>query len=212
MTDSTLLAELQQHLTDHTPSCNARTDHLMRRAAWALGLPRPAHNGGNAEDCPGCEGTNPPYPFICPGPNTAEGSRGGPLGEQQLAEIVEMPRAEDIAALVTEVRRLHAELERRTEDLAFLERATLRELRREIEHHKAGKQRWRDRAETAEARVAEARTKTLCAEADAIVLHCPDHSPQDQNGVWMDCHCAVADDMRHRAAAGVAAANTDGAR
>lgn len=26
------------------------------------------HIGGNAEDCPGCHGTNPPYPFICPGP------------------------------------------------------------------------------------------------------------------------------------------------
>ncbi|WP_406417982.1 hypothetical protein [Streptomyces sp. NBC_01614] len=27
------------------------------------------HIGGNAEDCPGCSGTNPPYPFICPGPD-----------------------------------------------------------------------------------------------------------------------------------------------
>ncbi|MFD5384319.1 hypothetical protein ACFWMG_04980 [Streptomyces sp. NPDC127074] len=25
------------------------------------------HIGGNAEDCPGCHGTNPPYPFICLG-------------------------------------------------------------------------------------------------------------------------------------------------
>lgn len=24
--------------------------------------------GANAEDCPACDGTNPPYPFICPGP------------------------------------------------------------------------------------------------------------------------------------------------
>ena len=30
---------------------------------------KPTHIGGraNAEDCPACEGTNPPYPFICPG-------------------------------------------------------------------------------------------------------------------------------------------------
>lgn len=28
------------------------------------------HTGGNAEDCPACSGTNPPYPFICPGPGT----------------------------------------------------------------------------------------------------------------------------------------------
>ena len=30
--------------------------------------PPAAHRGGNAEDCPACAGTNPPYPFICPGP------------------------------------------------------------------------------------------------------------------------------------------------
>jgi hypothetical protein len=69
--DATILAQLQQHLAEHTPSCNARTDHLMRRAAWALGAPRPTHIGGNAEDCPACHGTNPNYPFICPGPDTA---------------------------------------------------------------------------------------------------------------------------------------------
>ena len=42
------------------------------------------------------------------------------------------------------------------------------------------------------------RTKTLATEADEIVAHCPDHGSRD--GVWMDCHCAVADDMRRRAA------------
>jgi hypothetical protein len=26
-------------------------------------------NRANAEDCPACHGTNPPYPFICPGPD-----------------------------------------------------------------------------------------------------------------------------------------------
>ena len=101
----------------------------------------------------------------------------------------------DVPALLAEVRRLRAELDRRTEGLAFLERNTLPELRRDVEHHQAGKQRWRERAERAEARVA----KTLCTEADEIVAHCPDHGSKD--GVWMDCHCAVADDMRRRAAA-----------
>ena len=37
-------------------------------------------------------------------------------------------------------------------------------------------------------------------EAELIEKHCPDHGPKDQAGVWMDCHCAVADDMRKRAA------------
>jgi len=33
----------------------------------------PAHlaKGTNAEDCPACKGTNPDYPFLCPGPTTA---------------------------------------------------------------------------------------------------------------------------------------------
>ncbi|MFD9249600.1 hypothetical protein [Streptomyces bottropensis] len=33
----------------------------------------PQHIGGqsNAEDCPACHGTNPDYPFICPGPGAA---------------------------------------------------------------------------------------------------------------------------------------------
>jgi hypothetical protein len=31
----------------------------------------PVHigNGANAENCPACTGTNPPYPFTCPGPD-----------------------------------------------------------------------------------------------------------------------------------------------
>lgn len=30
--------------------------------------PNAKHRGGNAEDCQACDGTNPPYPFLCPGP------------------------------------------------------------------------------------------------------------------------------------------------
>lgn len=52
-----------------------------------------------------------------------------------------------------ELAAVRKELDRRTEDVAFLERATLPELRRTIEHHKDGKQRWRDRAEKAEERL-----------------------------------------------------------
>ncbi|MDN5380711.1 hypothetical protein QEP66_01015 [Streptomyces sp. LB8] len=48
------------------------TDRAAIRAALDEPEPRPApqHIGGgaNAEDCPACDGTNPPYPFICPGP------------------------------------------------------------------------------------------------------------------------------------------------
>lgn len=37
-------------------------------------------NGANAEDCPACTGTNPPYPFICPGPSEAAGDEADLTG------------------------------------------------------------------------------------------------------------------------------------
>lgn len=80
------------------------------------------------------------------------------------------PVADEGAALVAEIRRLRDELARRTEDLAFLERTTLPELRREVEHHKDGKQRWRDRAEKAGARVAELETYANGCDAEGCVL------------------------------------------
>jgi hypothetical protein len=63
--------------------------------------------------------------------------------------------ADHVPALLAEVERLKAELAQAREDAAFLERNTLPELRRTVEHHQAGKQRWRGRAQKAEARVAE---------------------------------------------------------
>ena len=62
------------------------------------------------------------------------------------------------------IRRLTTELERAREDLAFIGRNTLPELRREVEYQQEGKRRWRGRAEKAEARVAE-----LEAAASAVV-------------------------------------------
>jgi hypothetical protein len=53
------------------------------------------------------------------------------------------------------IRRLTVDLERAREDLDFIGRSTLPDLRRQVEHHKDGKQRWRDRAKKAEARIAE---------------------------------------------------------
>lgn len=41
------------------------------------------------------------------------------------------------------------------------------------------------------------RTAVLHTEASRIVAHCPDHG--STHGVWMGCHCAVAEDMRKRA-------------
>ncbi|GAA4626674.1 hypothetical protein GCM10023196_035870 [Actinoallomurus vinaceus] len=50
-------------------------------------LAKPRHIGGrvNAEDCPACQGTNPPYPFICPGnppESPASGRTGVPPGTE----------------------------------------------------------------------------------------------------------------------------------
>lgn len=55
------------------PEPDAASTLLERRMAdEAQQQPDTAvHVGGNAEDCPAFHGTNPPYPFICPGP-TAE--------------------------------------------------------------------------------------------------------------------------------------------
>lgn len=43
---------------------------LRDTARQAAVGPNPQHlgNQANAEDCPACHDTNPPYPFICPGP------------------------------------------------------------------------------------------------------------------------------------------------
>lgn len=56
----------------------------------------------------------------------------------------------EMAAVRKERDEAQAQLERRTEDLAFLERATLPEMRRTIQRHEDGKKRWRDRAQKAE--------------------------------------------------------------
>jgi len=69
------------------------------------------------------------------------------------AETAAKKQAARIAELEAETERLKAELASAREDTTFMERNTLPDLRREIEHHKAGKQRWRERAETAETRL-----------------------------------------------------------
>jgi len=85
-----------------------------------------------------------------------------PLPGGDAADDAEAVLEEDVPALLAELNAVRAErdqarrqLDARTEDIAFLERNTLPELRRTVEHHKDGKERWRERAEKAEARVAE---------------------------------------------------------
>ncbi|WP_370667065.1 hypothetical protein [Streptomyces sp. IBSBF 2507] len=73
------------HTTHGTPALHITTtpagvlltlDHLEELVAGirdtgrqAAAGPNPQHLGGkaNAEDCPACWDTNPPYPFLCPG-------------------------------------------------------------------------------------------------------------------------------------------------
>ncbi|MDQ0694232.1 phiSA1p31-related protein [Streptomyces sp. W4I9-2] len=76
-----------------------------------------------------------------------------------------------------EVERLRGELSDATGRVDFLERNTLPDLHRQIEHHKDGKARWRKRAETAEARV---------ADLEAFACRCFDpshHAPDCQRAV-----------------------------
>lgn len=48
-----------------------------RSAAEVYRRNPPQHLGGNAnaEDCPACHGTNPPYPFLCPGDDRPTAAR-----------------------------------------------------------------------------------------------------------------------------------------
>jgi hypothetical protein len=43
---------------------------LTALEAYRRNPPKHVGGGANAEDCPACHGTNPPWPFICPGPAT----------------------------------------------------------------------------------------------------------------------------------------------
>jgi hypothetical protein len=49
-----------------------KADALERPPASPAVPPQHIGNGANAEDCPACSGTNPPYPFVCPGPTAEE--------------------------------------------------------------------------------------------------------------------------------------------
>lgn len=66
-----------------------------------------------------------------------------------------IPLTADMVAPNAEVERLRRELDALKEHLAFLERSTLPDLQRQIEWNRGGKNRWRERAEKAEARVRE---------------------------------------------------------
>ncbi|WP_327259961.1 hypothetical protein [Streptomyces sp. NBC_01240] len=72
--------------------------------------------------------------------------------------------------LLAELDRVRAELADRQEDLAFLHRNTLPELRRESQRHEDGKKRWRDRAEKAEAALAAKPAEALREAADQLAL------------------------------------------
>lgn len=87
-----------------------------------------------------------------------------------------------VTDVTAEVRRLRAELERRTEDVAFLERTTLPELRREIEHHKDGKQRWRGRAEKAESALD--RIREIASRLAAHAVGFGDVPDESDRGPW----------------------------
>lgn len=70
--------------------------------------------------------------------------------------------------MASRIERLRRELDACKEQLGFLERTTLPELQRTIQHHKDGKQRWRERAEKAEARVRELERPVVEAERNEI--------------------------------------------
>lgn len=76
----------------------------------------------------------------------------GVFGDERHAAFAALARTA-VSELLAELAAVRAELAARTEHIDFLERNTLPELRRTVQHHIDGKQRWRARAEKAEARV-----------------------------------------------------------
>jgi hypothetical protein len=98
----------------------------------------------------------------------------------------------DTTETADEIRRLTAELERAREDLAFMGRNTLPELRREAEYQQEGKRRWRGRAKKAEARVAElAAASAVVPAADRAALRdriaAAIWERQNPGRRWADC-------------------------
>lgn len=78
-----------------------------------------------------------------------------------------MTRADASSITDPQLDQLHAELDEKTEQLRFLHANTLPELRRNVEHEQASKARWRERAEQAEAKLADIRALADQLEADA---------------------------------------------
>ncbi|WP_327368746.1 hypothetical protein [Streptomyces sp. NBC_01217] len=57
----------------------------------ALADSTPQHTGRNAEDCRACRGTNPPYPFICPGESGTRTARIRAFLDEQTAHLTTTP-------------------------------------------------------------------------------------------------------------------------
>jgi len=129
-------------------------------------------------------------------PTRASGGYWLPTTEAEI-DLTRQAEALDAArtSLLAEVDRLRAE----SRELDDLRRLVLPQLRREIEHHKDGKARWRARAEAAEALTAIQPAHVLREAADTVVASCPDHQPADAEGSWISCHCPVADELRRTA-------------
>ncbi|MFF2383668.1 hypothetical protein [Streptomyces sp. NPDC058108] len=89
------------------------------------------------------------------------------------------------AELQAENARLRRELDSYKEHLAFLERSTLPELRRTIQHHEDGKKRWRKRAEKAEPELAaQSRYASLL---EAAICQCEPHRKDGEYLHAADC-------------------------
>lgn len=75
LTDAEQAARIAALDKDDEPAHPART--TPNNPATSDGTP-PVHTGVNAENCPACKGTNPDYPFICPGPDAEQPARTTP--------------------------------------------------------------------------------------------------------------------------------------
>jgi hypothetical protein len=92
----------------------------------------------------------------------------GTLTDGPLQADLDQLAGQDVPALLAEIRRLREELENTNDHVNWLERNTLADLQRQVQHHRDGKQRWRNRAEKAEARVRELERPAIEAKRNEI--------------------------------------------
>ncbi|SCK20295.1 hypothetical protein YUYDRAFT_02113 [Streptomyces sp. ScaeMP-e48] len=85
------LAEARDRWPDFEHRLIETTTTVTTTPAAPAAPPTHLPQGTNAEDCPACKGTNPPYPFLCPGPPAAPAAPEEPTPDRPRCPDCQMP-------------------------------------------------------------------------------------------------------------------------